>query len=298
MDSHSFVEATDGTRLAVSEDGPPDAPLTMVFSHGLALSQHIWGPQRRHLNMHLGERVRKVFYDQRGHGNSEEPATGRDGYTLAQIGDDLSTVISRTCPHGPVVAVGHSLGGMAIMSMAHHHPDVAARLAGVALISTASHELSTAGIGRVLSTPAVSLLEHIVEYAPGLTHHVWSLARGLAGPLLGIPVTRVVSRADGASIRAVVGLLTALREHDETAGLDILRSLPACLVACGDADPVTPISHSVKMCDKLPQARLLRAPRAGHMLPLERPRLINTALTELAEDALLGVAASASLLPA
>lgn len=282
MERHSFVYTSDGTRLAVSESGPADAPLNIVFSHGLALSQHIWRPQWRRLTNQLGDRAHLVFYDQRGHGNSEESCSGPAGYSIAQIGADLATVIDHTCLSGPIMAVGHSLGGMSILSLAHHHPGIAARLTGAALISTAAHSLSAMGIGRALHTPAVPLLEHVVDHAPAITNYVWNLARAAAGPLLGIPVMRTLTRDDCASIRAVVGILNALRDHDETAGLALINQLPDCLVACGEADPVTPLQHSINLCEHMPNARLLTAARAGHMLPLERPRLINDALVAMA----------------
>lgn len=298
MERHSFVYTTDGTRLAVSESGPADAPLHIVFAHGMALSQHIWRPQWRSLTNHLGDRAHLVFYDQRGHGNSQESCSGPDGYCIAQVGADLATVIDHTCLSGPIMAVGHSLGGMSILSLAHHHPDIAARLTGAALISTAAHSLSDMGIGRALHTPAVPLLEHVVNLAPAITHYVWNLARAAVGPMLGIPVMRTLSRDDGASIRAVIGILNALRVHDETAGLPLLNRLPDCLVACGEADPVTPLQHSLNLCAHLPNARLLTAAGAGHMLPLERPRLINDALVEMAAGLVAVCLKSPTLVPA
>lgn len=298
MERHSFVYATDGTRLAVSESGPQDAPLNIVFAHGLALSQHIWRPQWRRLTNKLGDRAHLVFFDHRGHGNSEESCSGPAGYSIAQIGSDLATVVDHTCNSGPVMTVGHSLGGMAILSLAHHHPDVATRLTGAALISTAAHSLSAFGIGRVLNTPAVPLLEHVVTHAPAITHHLWSLARAAAGPLLGIPVMRTLSRDDRASIRAVIGILNALRDHDESAGMPVLNGLRDCLVACGDADPVTPLQHSLTLSEHLPNARMLTAARAGHMLPLERPGLINDALVDMAASLLSTQLKPPTLVPA
>jgi len=173
---------------------------------------------------------------------------------------------------------------MAILALAHHHHDVAERLTGAALISTAAHSLSAAGIGRALNTPAIPLLEHLAGRAPTITHHAWNLVRAGAGPLLGVPVTRTVCREDCVSIRAVIGILKALRDHDETDAMPALNRMTACLVACGDADPVTPLQHSLALCEHLPNARLLTASHAGHMLPLERPRLINDALAAMAEE--------------
>jgi pimeloyl-ACP methyl ester carboxylesterase len=292
-----YVNSTDGTVLAVSEVGPPDAPLSIVFAHGLALSQHIWAPQRRHLTRQLGARARLVFYDQRGHGASQEPAAGPAGYSMAQLGADLATIIDQTCPIGPVIAVGHSLGGMAILALAHHRPEIAARLAGAALISTAANHLSTCGIGRALNTPALSWLEYIARRAPRITHHTWNLGRTAAGPLLGVPLTYTAAQHT-VTIRALVGILTALRTHDETGGLPALQALPACLIACGQADPVTPLHHSLTLSRQLPNARLLTAARAGHMLPVERPDLINAALAALATQALSGHPVTAQSVPA
>lgn len=281
MECHGFIESTDGTRLALSVSGPRHAPVTIVFSHGLALSRHVWRPQCRHLSRLLGDKARLVFYDHRGHGASTEPPPGCSSYSLAQIGTDLATVINHVAPNGPVIVVGHSLGGMAIMAMAHHHPEILTCIAGVALISTAAHALSTSGVARALRTPAVPLLERLVAHAPELTHQLWTLARAAAGPLLGIPTTRVLSGEDTVSIRAVVAILSELRCHDQMPGLTTLQEIPACIIACGDADPVTPFHHSLHMAEQLPQAQLIRAPRAGHMLPLERPRLISEAVAAL-----------------
>lgn len=77
-----------------------------------------------------------------------------------------------------------------------------------------------------------------------------------------MPIMRTLSRDDGASIRAVVGILNALSDHDETAGLPLLNRLPDCLVACCEADPVTPLRHSLNFCEHLTNARLLTVARA------------------------------------
>ena len=44
-----------------------------------------------------------------------------------------------TAPEGPVVLVGHSMGGMTVMSLAGQHPDVVReRVVAVALIATSA----------------------------------------------------------------------------------------------------------------------------------------------------------------
>ncbi len=136
------VEADDGTLLHAEVDelpGDVPSPVTVVFSHGYALSLDSWHYQRKALR----GRYRLVLWDQRGHGRS---ATGPHGSaTIDQVGRDLARVLEATAPEGPVVLVGHSMGGMTVMSLAEKDPQFFdERVLGVALVAT-----SAGGLGRV-----------------------------------------------------------------------------------------------------------------------------------------------------
>ena len=51
-------------------------------------------------------------------------------------------------PSGPVVLVGHSMGGMTIMALAAQHPELfGARVRGVALIATSAGHLRDVSLG-------------------------------------------------------------------------------------------------------------------------------------------------------
>ena len=93
---------------------------------------------------------RVVAYDQRGHGRSGAPHL--DSCTVDQLGRDLDAVLAATCPTGPVVLVGHSMGGMTVMSYAGQHPEaVRDRVLAVALVSTSpgGHEITEMGLGAM-----------------------------------------------------------------------------------------------------------------------------------------------------
>ena len=93
-----------------------------------------------------GHRV--VRYDQRGHGRS---TVGTEGLSIERIGRDLRCVLEHVDARDAVVA-GHSLGGMAIQSLAITDPDVLRdRVSSVVLVATASDGLPTARLGRVAS---------------------------------------------------------------------------------------------------------------------------------------------------
>ena len=113
--------ADDGVRLSCEEieaDGKP--ALTVVLVHGFALDRRTWHFQRPFLAALTDPRVRVVLYDQRSHGRSERAP--RESCTIEQLGHDLDAVIRALAPEGPLVLVGHSMGGMTIMALAEHVP--------------------------------------------------------------------------------------------------------------------------------------------------------------------------------
>ena len=94
---------TSGRRRSAVADGQA---LTVVFCHGYALNLDCWHFQR------AGYRglVRAVYYDQRSHGRSGRSTEGKA--TIDQLGHDLKQILDHVVPEGPVVLVGHSMGGM------------------------------------------------------------------------------------------------------------------------------------------------------------------------------------------
>ncbi len=57
------------------------------------------------------------------------------------------------------------------------------------------------------------------------------------------------------------------------------------VIICGDHDLMTSVGHSRKMASRLPGARLVECPGAGHMVILERPEQVNPALEQVIFDA-------------
>ena len=148
------VTTPDGVPLVVREVGPQDAPLTVVFAHGFCMCMGAFHFQRGRFEQEWGDDVRMVFFDQRGHG--ESGAAQLDTYTVPQLGDDLQTVLEEVVPRGPVVLVGHSMGGMTVLSHARQHPEqYGTRIVGAALISSAAEGLPRSPVGEILQNPAL-----------------------------------------------------------------------------------------------------------------------------------------------
>jgi pimeloyl-ACP methyl ester carboxylesterase len=293
-DRRSVVTTPDGVDLAVREVGPEHAPLTVVFSHGFCLRMGAFYFQRERLEKEWGPQVRMVFYDQRGHGQSAQASP--DTYSIEQLGQDLETVLSVMAPKGPVVLVGHSMGGMTVLSHARQFPRrYPTRIVGVALISSAAEGVARSPVAEILKNPALEAVRFAVRYAPKTVHRTRGAAKSVIGPIL-----RAASYGDekvspsvvafsekmmhGTPIVTLVEFLHALEVHDEGAALPTLAKVPT-LIACGDRDLITPAEHSEAMAAALPKSQLVIVEGAGHLVQLEQPEVIDDALVRLVERA-------------
>ncbi|MFM9034065.1 MAG: alpha/beta fold hydrolase [Mycobacterium sp.] len=293
-DRGCVITTDDGVPLVVREVGPVTAPLTVVFSHGFCMRMGSFHFQRAALAERWGEQVRMVFYDQRGHGQSGSAPFGT--YTVEQLGRDLETVLHVMVPRGPVVLVGHSMGGMTVLSHARQFPErYGRRIVGAAIISSAAEGVARSPLGEILRNPALEAVRFAARYAPKFVHRTRGAARSALRPIL-----TTASFGDEAispsvvqfseemihdtPIDTLVAFLHALEVHDETAALPVLARIPT-LIACGDRDMLTPVRNSEDMAAALPDSVLVIVPGAAHLVQMERPEVINDALVRLVERA-------------
>lgn len=291
-DRGCVVTTPDGIPLVVREVGPVTAPLTVVFAHGFCMRMGSFHFQRAALAKRWGEQVRMVFYDQRGHGQSADAPI--DTYTVEQLGRDLETILQVMAPKGPVVLVGHSMGGMTVLSHARQFPQqYGRRIVGVALISSAAEGLPRSPLGEILQNPALEAVRFAARYAPKLVHRTRGAARAVLRPILKTasfgdedvsPSLAAFNEAmiHDTAIATLVEFLHALEVHDESAALPVLARVPT-LIACGDRDLLTPVKHSEDMAAALPDSTLVIVPGTGHLVQMERPEVINDALVRLVE---------------
>jgi pimeloyl-ACP methyl ester carboxylesterase len=268
--------------------------LTVVFAHGFCLRMGAFHFQRMRLSDEWGPQVRMIFYDQRGHGRSGEAPP--ETYTVTQLGKDLETVLQVIAPHGPIVLVGHSMGGMTVLSHARQFPrHYGGRITGAALIASAAEGVAQSPLGEILNNPALEAVRRAARSAPKLAQRGRNVTRSVIGPIL-----RAASYSDVNVSRSVVGFsekmmldtpiptmvefLRALEVHDETAGLRTLTKIPT-LIVCGDHDLLTPAEYSKRMADALPDSELVIVGRAGHLVLLATPEPINDGLVRLVKRA-------------
>ncbi len=288
------VVADDGTPLHVEVDEPErpprtgrrkaKAPLTVVFVHGYALEMDCWHFQREHLRGH----VRTVFYDQRSHGRSGRSALGNA--TIDQLGRDLLSVMDAVAPEGPVVLVGHSMGGMTIVALAEQHPELFGdRVVGAALISTTAGGLEPS---RILfpMVPAWGSAGAVVRGINVLarTHKIVDGVRR-AGRDVAIVATAQLAFGDdvpGSYVTFVDRMLSAtpfevvaeffpgFSSLDKFESVEVLAKVPTAVI-CGTDDKLTSIGHSRKLHSRIDGSTLLECHGAGHMVLLERHDEVN-----------------------
>ena len=279
--------------LHVRECGPRSAPLTLVFTHGFCNSMKSFHFQRRNLERRWGSNVRMVFIDLRGHGRSGASAPA--GCTIEQLGRDLETVVRTVVPTGPVVLIGHSMGGMAIMAAARQFPQLfTTRIAGVALLSTTSGGIAIRGLTRNLRNPAVDGIGLLARTAPGLVQVGRVAAKTVIRPILHVSsfggdvgpslAKFTCDMIDATSVLTIVQFLRPLEKHDETASLPMLAHLPV-LVLGGSEDMVISYQGAIEIAEALPFSDLVRVPGAGHMAHLEFPDLVDEAIVRLVNRA-------------
>jgi pimeloyl-ACP methyl ester carboxylesterase len=110
-----------GAHLFFTEDGTSDYP--MVFVHGFSCDSHDWSWQLPH----FAQTHRVIALDLRGHGRSSAPDRG---YELPSLAADVAELLELVgC--GPVTAVGHSLGGAIVATLAVERPDLVSEVVAV-----------------------------------------------------------------------------------------------------------------------------------------------------------------------
>jgi pimeloyl-ACP methyl ester carboxylesterase len=299
----SSVTADDGARLScevIEPTGNRAAEVTVVLIHGFALDRRCWHFQRAGLAGMTSPRTRVVLYDQRSHGRSER--TSRASCTLEHLGEDLYAVIRALAPTGPVVLVGHSMGGMTIMALAESHPELFGdRVAGVALLSTSAGEVASGGLpGTFMSrlNPLTRGVGELARVRPKFVERVrrlgndliWGITRAYSYGDHGVEpwlVDLVHTMISANGVDALVDFVDTLGTHDRRAALPALTRCEV-LVASGDADRLIAFEHSERIAAELPEATLMRLPGVGHMAMLEQPEIVDTALAELLAKVLRG----------
>jgi pimeloyl-ACP methyl ester carboxylesterase len=241
-----------GIYYCVSQTNRFPNQLPVVLIHGAGASHLFWPAELRRLS---GYTVYTL--DLPGHGKSVGIGQHSiEAYTGKVIDFLINMGIYQT------ILVGHSMGGAIALQAAYQHPNQVQAVGLIAsgacfqipadlvknLSNTTMRPVAFEWFKRSLFLPSSSeelvlkTLEMIQAVRPGVLYGDWQAAAQF-------------------DLRRVVSQIT----------------LPVW-IAAGTEDPIAPVSHANFLASQLKQARMQIFPGAGHMLVLEKARLIEGGL--------------------
>lgn len=230
---------------------------SLVFLHGLGGGHHAWDEQLPYFSK-LG--YPSHAWDQPGYGKSPmvEP------YDLEHVSAACALLVD-SLGEGPVVLVGHSMGGIVAQETYARYPGVVKALA-LSFTSPAFAGGNTEFTRQFLAARLGPLDEGktMAEVAAQLMPTMGSNSAHAAEIMAGIaPVT----------YRKAVHLLTTFDRRKELSAIEV----PTLLVS-GENDKTAPSSVMEKMAQKIPGSEYVCIPQCGHLGPMDRPKEFNAAL--------------------
>ncbi|GLH73398.1 alpha/beta hydrolase [Geothrix limicola] len=248
----------NGHQVAYTDEGkgPP-----LVFVHGFPLNRSCWSKQVECFK----SRNRVIALDLPGFGASEAE---RGPATMNHFAEGIFT-LCQYLQTGPIVLVGHSMGGYIALAFAQAYPVF---LRGLVLVGTRAGrdepEVASARRMRARAVQQAGIGSVVTDMAPKM----------LSAINTDLDMARQVrdTMASSSSEGVVSALLGMADRPDRRAQLASIQ-VPTLVVAGAD-DTLIPMRESVDMAETIPEARLVVIPKAGHLVAYEQPGPFNEAL--------------------
>lgn len=270
----AFIDSRDGVGLFYRDWG---AGNPLVFLAPWAMDSDWWEYQMAYL---VGQGLRCIAYDRRGHGRSVEPSGGYDFDTLA---DDLNDVIERLDLHG-VTFVAHSMGcGEVVRYLSRHGASRIARIAMVApnlpmVVKTADNP---GGVEpRLLEEVRARLSkDRPRQYAVNAQAFFNARENSVSAEMMQWWTNMMLK----ASLRVQLDLQRMATETDFRPELSRI-SLPTVIIH-GDSDASNPIDRTGRRTPALISGSQLKVyERAAHALPITHMERLNQDLLAFARS--------------
>lgn len=236
----------------------PTAPIVLL--HGVGLDRTLWDAFASTLD------AETIAVDLPGHG-AEPPL--RTAQTLAALADD----VLRRLPDVAVHLVGFSLGALIAQQIAVQHPDRVLTLTCVSGVCRRTDAERAAVQSRLDSARA--------DFAASVQASLerWYPAGSDVSPETIAQTRRTLLAND---VESYLHAYAVFAQGD--AQIDLGRIGCPALAITGELDPGSTPAMSRRFADAVPGARVVIVPGARHMLPVERPGALRTALTKLISE--------------
>ena len=233
-----------------------------VFVHGAGGTHLHWPAELRQI-----EDAAAYTLDLPGHGKSDQP-----GHKTIQAYADVvcafvEALLEQNNSAKSIVLVGHSMGGAIAQMVALDSPKW---LAATVLVGT-SARLSVSNM----------ILDGLLTDFPKTVSFIMRMC--WAGPT--IPAVRIaLAGREMREIPAEVvhGDFVACSQFDIRERVNEI-SVPTLVLGASD-DMMTPFKHNNFLAEQIPDARIERIDQAGHMMALEYPLEVTSAIQKFAEQ--------------
>jgi pimeloyl-ACP methyl ester carboxylesterase len=231
----------------------------------------------------LAVRVRVVAIDLAGFGDSDPVASGRlfeeQVHTVIGLLDHLRLA--------KVVVVGHSMGGLVSLQVAHDHPD---RVSGLMLIDSGSDSIGAQRLRAILA--GFRIFDKIFN-VPGIPRAVARqrlLRWAFFATATGNPACVSRSLAEELLPRMAAPGFIATMEAAGAAVGQVAPSAVQCptLVVWGAKDLIVPLATGRRLADAIPDARLIVLDGVGHCAMVESPEVTAALIADFTDDPVRG----------
>ena len=255
-------------RHAVTVSGRGTKP--MVFLHGYGCDQNMW----RLMTPFFEEAHKVVLYDQIGAGRSDLSAYDKDKYNRLQgYADDLIAICDELAL-GPVVVVGHSIGGTIALLAAKKRPDLFERLVMVGPSPSFIND------GDYVGGFDRSDIDDMLEFLQ-LNHEGWSSQ--MAPIIMGNPDRPALAEELEASfcrtdpqIAKQFARATFLSDHRA----DLVDVNTPTLILQSDDDTIAPVSVGTYMAQTMRNAQMVLLRAQGHCPHISSAPLVSKAILD------------------
>jgi non-heme chloroperoxidase len=252
------ITRPDGTVLQalVAGEGP-----TVLFVHGYTSRVLEWNVVWDAL---LARGFRVIAFDQRGHGRS---TLGSDGVGSEPMAADVAAVLEHFDIRDGIL-VGHSMGGFVSIRALVDHPELAGRLRGLVLFATWAGRVYDGAPQNRLQIPLMKrgILRQLLRNKTFGTLFLALQCGSRPSPAM-VSVFRDAFIEHLDKHGPLIPIVAAFSREDRYPRLGEI-TVPT-VVMVGTADRTTPLSHSLRMTEAIPNARLVKVPGAGHLLNWE-----------------------------
>jgi pimeloyl-ACP methyl ester carboxylesterase len=247
------VQLRTGVRLRYAEQGDPHGE-AVILLHGLTDS---WFSFSRILPL-LPSSLHVFALDQRGQGDSDQPASG---YTMADLGDDVLAFMD-TMRLREATIVGHSMGSFVAQRVAITAPERVRRLVLLGSATTGNNDMVRAVKEEVASLPESMPRAFLHDFQYSTIH----------APVPDVFMNRAIDESAKVPSRVAGALLDGLLASGDSARLAGIR-VPTLIIG-GEHDAIFPRSESLRLRESIPGSELRMYPDVGHAAHWEVPEQV------------------------